>query len=173
KCTKEYQKAICLQYQAQMLRLLGRLEEAHHGFIQALNAFQLISRDHFDIARILREQALILWEKDERATALKKVKEALRMQKRVYGDIYTSQPTVAATYRTLGDFLLEMGGYSKSDRAYQKAIMINQKAYQTKSHPRLAELYHQRARALRALGQKSRAEKMERKFQHIESFSEN
>jgi tetratricopeptide (TPR) repeat protein len=172
KCTKEYQRAISMQYQAQMLRLLGRLEEAKKGFQESLEAFQKIAKgkDHFDIARIVREQALILWEQGERELAIHDLHRVIEMQERIYGSTFSSQPTVAATYRILGDFYMKKGEYLRSDKAYEKAIEVNQASYQTDIHPYLADLYQQRSIVLAALGDKSRALKMEKKSQNIRSL---
>ena len=172
KCTQEYQRAICIQYQGQMMRLLGRFDEAEKAFGEALEAFQAFcgEKDHFDIARILREQALILWERGQKEIAIQKFEEAMGMQERVYGSDYLFQPTVAATYRILGDFLFQKGEFLKSDQAYQKAIIINQSIYQTKVHPYLADLHHLRAEALFALGEKALGEKMEKESQKIQTL---
>ncbi len=172
KCTKEYQRAICLQYQGQMLRLLGRLDEAEAKLQQALEAFQILAngKDHFDIARIFREQGILLGEKGEYQAAIKKIEEAIAMQQRTYAAAYSSQPTVAATYRTLGDYLFKMGEFSKADQAYQKSIEINIEAYQTDIHPYLSDLYHRRSVALLAEGKKREAEKMEKKSQSIQAL---
>jgi len=107
---------------------------------------------------------VILGEKGEYTAAIDKVKEAIAMQKRVYGKIYSSQPTVAATYRLLGDFLLEVREYQQADKAYEKAGKINQAAYQTDVHPYLARIYQKRANALRLQGKFSLAEAMEKKI---------
>jgi tetratricopeptide (TPR) repeat protein len=172
KCTKEYQRAICIQYQGQMMRLLGRLTEAEKAFGEAVEAFQTIGggKDHFDIARILREQALILWERSQQGMAIQKLEEAMGMQERVYGKEYLFQPTVAATYRILGDFLFQRGEFLKSDQAYQKAIIVNQSIYQTKVHPYLADLHHLRSKVLFALGEKDLGEKMEKESQKIQTL---
>ncbi len=172
KCTKEYQRAICIQYQGEMMRLLGHLDEAEAKLQQALVAFQTLAKgkDHFDIARIVREQGILLGEKGEYQAGIKKIEEAIAMQQRIYGRVYSSQPTVAATYRTLGDFLLKVGEFSKSDQAYQKAIEVNLEAYQTDVHPYLSDLYHRRSVALLAEGKKREAEKMEKKSQSIQAL---
>lgn len=171
KCTKEYQRAICLQYQGQMLRLLGRLDESEKRLQQALQAFQQIAQgqDHFDIARILREQGLILREKGEYRAAVQKIEDALSMQKRTYGSAYTSQSTVAATYQTLGDLLFQLGEFSKSDQSYQISININKEAYQTDTHPYLVDLYHRRSAALLSLDKKRKAQKMKEEAQAIQA----
>nr|NGX38394.1 hypothetical protein [Chlamydiota bacterium] len=126
-------------------------------------------KDHFDIARILREQSAILGEKREYTAAVEKVKEAIAMQKRVYGSIFSSQSTVAATYRLLGDFLLEEREYQQADKAYEKAGKINQAAYQSDVHPYLARIYQKRANVLRLQGKISLAEVMEKKSQKIKN----
>lgn len=141
KCTKEYQRAICMQYQGQTLRELGRLEEAEKRLDEALIAFRLIAKDHFDIARILREQALILWDAGKQDVAIAKLEEAIAMQERVYGETYLFQPTVAATQRMLGNFFFEKGEFLKAEMAYQLAIDINQAIYQTEDHPFQIELH--------------------------------
>ena len=161
-----------MQYQAQMMRVLGQLEEAEKVFNQALPAFQAITggKDHYDIARILREQALILWEKGHQETALKKLEEAMGMQERVYGESYLFQPTVAATYRILGDFRQKRREFVKADQAYQKAIAVNQAIYQTEVHPYLADLYHLRSEVLFAQGKTALAKKMKREAQKIQEL---
>ncbi len=151
KCTKEYQRAICMEYQGQALRLLGRIEEAETLLEESLQAFQAISKEHFDIARILREQALILWERGAQAEAITKLEEAIAMQQRVYGDSYLSQPAVAATHRILGNFFFERGEYQKADQAYQFAIEINQAIYHSDVHPFQLELLELREKAQKAL----------------------
>jgi len=151
KCTRDYQRAITIQYQGQILRELGRLSEAEMRLEEALRTFQTIAEEHFDIARILREQALILWARGEQDSAIAKVEEAIKMQKRVYGDIYHFQPAVAATHRTLGKFLFEKGEYEQADRAYQVAVEVNRAIYQTEDHPFQIELRELRAEVEKAL----------------------
>lgn len=153
KCTKEYQRAICMQYQAQTMRVLGYLDEAEKRLDEAMIAFQEFThgKDHFDIARILREQALILWEKGKHEEAIAKLESAIRMQKKVYGELYLSQPTVAATHRILGDFYYKKGDYHKAELAYQFAIDVNQSIYQSDAHPYQADLNNLKAQALKAL----------------------
>lgn len=151
KCTKAYQRAISMQYQGQILRELGNLDEAEKRLEEALSAFKAIAKEHFDIARILREQALILWARGEQEGAIAKVEEAIKMQKRVYGDIYHFQPAVAATHRTLGNFLFERGQYLKAEQAYRVAIDVNRAIYQAEDHPFQLELHQLKAKAEKAL----------------------
>lgn len=151
KCTKEYQRAISMQYQGQILRELGRLDEAEKRLEEALSALRAIAEEHFDIARILREQALIQWARGEQDEAIAKVEEAIKMQQRVYGDIYHFQPAVAAMHRTLGNFLFEKGQYLKAEQAYQVAIDVNLAIYQTEDHPFQVELRQLIADAQNAL----------------------
>src|SRR5262249_45912546 len=145
---------------------------AQQSLQQALKAFEKIAqgKGHFDIARILREQALILWDQGQQEKAILNMHNVIAMQERVYGPIYHFQPSAAATFRILGDFHLERREFLKSDQAYEKAIKISQAAYQTHIHPYLAELYHQRSLALAALGESSRAQKMEKKVKKIQSI---
>ncbi|MBA2367516.1 MAG: hypothetical protein H0V82_00650 [Candidatus Protochlamydia sp.] len=153
KCTKDYQRAICMQYQGQTLRVLGQVDEAEKKLEEALDRFLEMTngKDHFDIARILREQALILWDKGCQDAAITKLENAICMQRSVYGDIYLSQPTVAATHRILGDFYYKRGEYQKAEHAYQFAIQVNQSIYQSETHPYLTDLYHLKAKAIKAL----------------------
>lgn len=168
-CTKEYQRAISLQYKAQTLRELEQLAEAERIFQQVLEEFQVIAqgKDHFDIARILREQALILQIKGELDASLQKFEEVISMQERVYGNTYLSQPTVGATFRYLGSLFRDRGELAKADKAYQKAIIINQAAYQTDIHSYIAHLYHLRAEVFFLQGETVLAEKLEMKSQEI------
>ncbi len=170
KCNRAYQRAICLQYQGQVLSALGRLDESEMVLGQALEVFQAVAggEDHFDIARILREQGVLLSKKGDIEGAIDKVKEALRMQKRVYQERFDSQPTAAATYRALGDLLQKRGDYSEADKVYAAAIKINHTVYQTKVHCYLAELYLKRAAALQAHGKSSLAKKMKNKAQAMQ-----
>lgn len=172
KCTKEYQRAICKQFQAQVLRQLGRLEEAEKLFEETLVDYRDFcqGQEHFDIARILREQALILEEKGHSIQALAKLEEAIEMQKRVYGEIYLSQPTVASTQRILGDFYIKRKDYQKADQAYELAIKVNYEIYQNDRHPYLAELYHLRGETLKSLGEFKLGEAMEQESQKIQSI---
>lgn len=153
KCNKEYQKAICLQFQGQTLRALGRLDEAEKLLEQALQEFLAFTggKEHFDIARILREQARILWEKEQHQEAIAKIESAIQMQKRVYGEIYLTQPTVASTHRILGDFYFQTADYAKALAAYQFAIDVNCTIYQSDDFPLRQELHELKNKATKAL----------------------
>ncbi len=146
KCSRQYQIAICMQYQGQTLRELGLLQEASSRLEDALCAFHLIAEEHFDIARVLREQALILWAQNDKEKAICKLREAIEMQKRVYGDTYMYQPAVASTHKILGNFLFEMGEYQKADDAYQLAQTVNKTIYKSDEHPFQKELISLRTR---------------------------
>jgi tetratricopeptide (TPR) repeat protein len=174
-CTKKYQRAIALQYKAQTFRELGQLAEAERIFQQALEEYQVIAqgKDHFDIARIFREQALILQIKGELDASLQKFEEAISMQERVYGNTFLSQPTVGATFRYLGSLLRDRGELTKADKAYQKAILVNEAAYQTEIHSYIAHLYHLRAELFFLQGNTFLTEKMEKKSQEIYELLEN
>ncbi len=168
-CSKEYQRAISIEYCAQTKRVLGRQEEAERGYELALEAFRKVAKgdEHFDIARILREQGIIWGEKGEYKKAIENVKAAIEMQKRVYGQRFSSQPTVGATYRVLGDLLIKIQAFKEADHAFEKAIEINQQIYQTTVHPYLMYLYEKRAEVLEAQGRKRLAKKMKKRSQAI------
>ena len=100
----------------------------------------------------------------------KKLEEAMSMQERVYGKSYLFQPTVAATYRILGDFRQKRGEFVKADQAYQKAIAVNQAIYQTDVHPYLADLYDLRSEVLFAQGKIALGNKMKREAQKIQEL---
>lgn len=170
KCTKEYQQAICLQFQGQTLKNLGFYEEAEEKLSQALKAFEplAINGDHFDIARIYREQGYILAKKGEYDQAIDRLKEAIAMQKRAYGFRFDSQPSLAATYNTLGDILFERGDFQAASHAYDEAIEINQRAYKTNANPFILILYQKKREVYRKLELISFAEEMDKKCQEVE-----
>jgi tetratricopeptide (TPR) repeat protein len=149
RCNKEYQRAGCKQFLGQTLRLLGRSDEAEMWLKIVMQDFQTITQgaDHYDIARIMREQALLLWEKGFENEALNLLESAVQMQKRVYGDHYHTQPTVARTQQILGNFYLKKGDYLKAKQAYQLAIDIHHTFYKTEENSCLAELYRLRKEA--------------------------
>ncbi|MCE5316121.1 MAG: hypothetical protein LLG04_01990 [Parachlamydia sp.] len=153
KSNKEYQRAICKQFQGQILRVLGRLDTAEDKLNEAMQDFQAIAQggDHFDIARIMREQALISWEKGHEEEAIHLLENAILMQKRVYGEMYHSQPTAASTLRTLGDLYFQYGQFLKAKQAYQLAIDISRPIFQSDEHPFILELYRKQAKADQAL----------------------
>jgi len=170
KCNKTYQRAICLEYQGQTLKNLGLYDKAEDLLERALRAFQTIAvdGDHFDIARILREQGMILSKKGQYDIAMEKIKEAIAMQERTYGTRFASKPSVAATYRVMGDIFFEKGDYLQADHVYSKAIKVNQLAYHTEIHPYCLKLYQKRAEIFTALQRPSFALEMEKKWEEIE-----
>lgn len=149
KCNKEYQRAICKQFQGQILRILGRLDEAEIRLNEAMQDFTAIAPGgvHFDIARIMREQALILWERGDEEKAIYHLENAIMIQKKAYGEIYLSQPTAAKTLLILGDFYLKRREYLKAKKAYQLAGNINRNIFQTDEHPVMKELHRKESEA--------------------------
>ncbi|MCB1113030.1 MAG: hypothetical protein KDK72_10300, partial [Chlamydiia bacterium] len=74
KCNRNHQKAICLEYQAQLLIELDRLDEAKQALENSLRELLAIcpSGKHYDIARILREEGIILMKRENYLRLLKK-----------------------------------------------------------------------------------------------------
>jgi len=170
KCTKEYQRAICVLYEGQILRALNRFDEAEIKFRQALEAFKGIEENHFDIPRILREQSLMLAENGECQKAIQKMEQVLFMQRGVYKKDFSSHPSAATTYLCLGDLYLKNKEFLQADQAYKKAIEINQEAFQSKVHPFLASLYKKRSESLSLAGKNFSSKKMEKKAQVIQKI---
>lgn len=154
KCKQAYQKAICLEYLAQIHRSLGNWYLARQNLEVSLQLFLDFSegKDHFDIARILREQALLCSAQGKKEEALDKMLEAIAMQKRVYGNKYQLQPTAAATLVALGDLYLSWNNFAQADLAYEQALIINRKIYQSEAHPYVVRLQNKRKQLSEALG---------------------
>ncbi len=172
KCSQGYQLATCLEYQAQNLFKLGAFDEAYTRLEKAHQEFNTVfqGKEHFDIARILRDKGVILWKEGNDVNQAKtKVKQAIAMQKRVYGDRFNSQPAVAATHRILGEIYLELKEFHKADAAFQQALDVNCEAYKTENHPYTVRVYRLQAKALIQLGENKRADTLIRKADEIDA----
>ncbi|MCB1067430.1 MAG: hypothetical protein KDK56_04520, partial [Simkania sp.] len=176
KCNPPYQRAICLEYQGQMLLRLGKLKQAKQKLKQANQELKTLhpSGEHFDIARIKREQGNILLQQGDRAGAITKIQKALELQKKVYKERFESHSTVAATYSALAEAHLtqEEKDLEQADTCYQIAITTNEKAYKTENHPYIARLYGKRAEIAQALGKTEEAEAFKKKQQEIKEAIE-
>jgi len=109
-----------------------------------------------------------LAKKGEYDQAIDRLKEAIAMQKRAYGFRFDSQPSLAATYNTLGDILFERGDFQAASHAYDEAIEINQRAYKTNANPFILILYQKKREVYRKLELISFAEEMDKKCQEVE-----
>ena len=178
KCNQRYQKAICLEYQAQTLINLGDLQKATDTLDQALKEFLILypKGEHFDIARIKREQGKVFLKQNDPASAIQKISEALEMQKVVYKHRFPSHSAVGATYSSLGQAYMQLKTYDKmkkADSAYKKAISTNEKAYRTKNLYYNTLLYEKRAEIAKTLGQVDKEKRMLTKKKAIENALAN
>ena len=168
KCNQHYQQAICLEQQAQMLIHRNELQEA--GEVLEITRKQFASLDplHLSIPRIIRDQASILLKQDKTLEGIKKIEEAIEMQKAVYKHYkqdFKSHKTVAATYAILArayEALKTYEGFEQADNAYKEAISINERAFKTENHDYIAGLYGKRAEMAKEM-KKPEQEKIMRK----------
>ena len=158
KCNQVYHLAISLEYQAQSCSDLANaledqqdksnmLKKAANLFDNAMSEYKNIyGDDHFDIARIIREQGVILLRqgrifkcKDECEVLIRKAREnvyeTIERQKRVYSDRFYSHPSVAVSYFILGDICLYLNELYEAHEAYQESLKINRKVYGKENHP--------------------------------------
>ncbi|PCI78488.1 hypothetical protein COB21_00560, partial [Candidatus Aerophobetes bacterium] len=134
KCTREYQIATCMLYQAQVLADTGQDEEALALFQQAEDRFvENFGKIHFDVARIMRERAKISF-KTNKQKGIDELNDAIDRQRQVYDDSiyyqgrFNSFKTVAVSFSILGDFHYESGSWKDADDAYKTAYEINTRA---------------------------------------------
>jgi NTE family protein len=170
KCNQKYQQAICLEEQAQMLTNLNKLQEAADILEIACKHFASLDPLHFDIPRITRDQANILLKQDRSLDAIKKINEAIEMQKEVYKQHFDSHKTVAATYANLAiayEALKTSEGFKWADDAYKQAISINERAFKTENHDYIARLYGKRADMAKNMGKPGQEKIMREKQQAI------
>ena len=162
KCNQKYQLAISLEYQAQSYSNLAntikdqqdknnKLKEAANLFDNAMSEYKKIygDDDHFDIARIIREQGLILLRQGQILKCKNEaiegkalidqakghVEKAIEMQKRVYANRFDSHKTVGATQRDLGEICEELNLVTDAIQAFKTALEVNARAFGKEDNP--------------------------------------
>ncbi len=152
KCNREYQIAIAKCYLAQSLknqkahltRAYTLLEECKGTMIKQLG------EDHFDVGRIVREQAEVCLFQHDYSQARRLIQESLNSQRRIYGDAFMLKQPVAGTFTTQGDIYLQVGENKAAINAYGSALQVNQNIYGN-NHIYVAKAYEKLAVAYRSV----------------------
>lgn len=156
KSTRDYQILISKTYFAQSLKdkeLKDKDKTNQETVAKAYTLLKtcreemtnLLGKDHFDVGRILREEADILFSLNRTEEAIETIQKSIEQQKAAYGENFEYKDSSASTFFRLGEFHSRMQDYEEAIKAYDKALEINKNmhrcTYKLKCYEKLAELY--------------------------------
>ena len=153
KCTREYQTVIAKIYRAQSLKDQDKSDLVKLDKVDRLleackkEIIDLLGQKHFDVFRIIREQAEIRFLLGRYDEAEPLVKESLKRQREIYGELFDYKPPVAVTFSLLGDIYLKMKALDKAIEAYEETLKINKNIYgdmhryTARAYEKLSEAY--------------------------------
>ena len=174
KCKREYQVTIAKIYFAQSLKdenktNLSQLSKANDLLEESKQIMMnLLGKDHFDVARILREQGEIQMLLGKYPEAQTLIIESLNSQKEIYKKDFYYKSSTAATFSLFGDLYQKMGSFGDAITAYEEALKTNKNIYHGENHHNVACIYKKLAEAYRRSKNIDLGNHMEQKAIEIE-----
>ena len=134
----------------------GRLEEAEKSLRTALDLeHKLYGASHIEIARTLKDLAIVIYQRGDLAGAIPVLEEALAMQRELRGEL--PHPDTMAMLNDLGILLRASGQYARAEALLSESLAMARKLLGDK-HPDIAMALNNLAIVLHDQKDYSRAE---------------